>query len=142
MSESISIQEYNKLVKTKKRQPEGQLQSTLGRKLNGIWKLRLNPNLVYWTYSGAGEKKPIMTAVMQKRKGLKKGDFDYRFEINKKGFLHLVYLELKSTKGSLTKDQKIFLERHEGLKNVAIGSAKDMKEIEEFLVTNEVFINE
>ena len=142
MSESISIQEYNKLVKTKKRQPEGQLQSTLGRKLNGIWKTRLNPNLVYWTYSGAGEKKPMMTAVMQKRKGLKKGDFDYRFEINKKGVLHMVYLELKSSKGSLTKDQKIFLERHEGLENVAIGSAKDMKEIEEFLVTNEVFINE
>ena len=142
MSESISIQEYNKLVKTKKRQPEGQLQSTLGRKLNGIWKTRLNPNLVYWTYSGAGEKKPMMTAVMQKRKGLKKGDFDYRFEINKKGVLHMVYLELKSSKGSLTKDQKIFLERHEGLVNVAIGSAKDMKEIEEFLVTNEVLNNE
>lgn len=137
----ISLKQYNEIInKPKRKQPEGNLQTNLGEMLNGIWSYRLNPNIIYWTYSGAGERKPLKTGVLQKRKGLKKGDLDYRFEIKEQNTMRVVYLELKSGTGSLTKEQKLFIENHKNLDNVICGTAKTMQEIESFLLHNKVLI--
>lgn len=120
----VSIAQYKSLVK-KRKQPEGEIQSKFGQMLNGNLKHRLSPNLIYWTYSSAGEKKPIRTAVLQKRKGVIPGDSDYRFEILRKSecgcgndYQYTIYLEFKSQKGSLTPGQKTFKEKHSNIKNV------------------------
>lgn len=115
-------------VKKKYNQIEGQHQRTLGGLLNGSFKNRLNPNLVFWTYSGSGEYKTIKTASLQKRKGLQKGDFDYRFEIKDGDLLRIVYLETKSGSGSLTKDQKRFKENHENISNCKCYLSNDIEE--------------
>lgn len=140
--QSISAEEYRKAVEKKKprRQIEGQFQRNLGLMLNGIWAYRLNPNLVFWTYSGAGEKKSIKTAVWHKKKGLHKGDWDYRFEIAENGILRLVYMEAKTTSGSLTAEQKIFRQKKEGLKNVTFGIVEDIYKAEKFLLETGVFV--
>lgn len=113
----MKLEDYKKLVK--KKQPEGKLQSEIGAYLNSTFLMQKSNDLVFFTYSGAGEKKTIKTAVLQKRKGLQKGDFDYRFEIKRGDILHMIYIEIKSQSGALTKEQKQFLKMKENLKNVA-----------------------
>jgi hypothetical protein len=142
---SISLKDYKNLIEQKtpkkRRQIEGKLQMDIGKMLRGVWSYRLNPNLIFWTYSGAGEKKdPRTTGKWQKIKGLAKGDPDYRFEIIRDETLHLVYLETKTTNGSLTKEQKNFFESHKNLANVTCGVAKDMQEVENLLLKTEIFI--
>ncbi len=136
----MTPEEYKKLGTKKRKQPEGRLQMDLGRMLKGIWKYRLNPNITYWTYSGAGERKDKKGALWQFLKGLNPGDSDYRFQIAEDNILRLVFLETKSSKGCLTLDQKAFFEKHKNLKNVTCGTAKDMQEVEEFLVKTKVFV--
>lgn len=143
MNNSISISEYNKILgkqSKKRRQPEGLLQTSLGEMLKGIWAYRFNPNMIYWTYSGAGERKPLKTGILQKRKGLNKGDFDYRFEFRDGNIMRVVYLEAKSSTGSLTKEQKEFMINHQDLDNVVCGTAKSIEEASEFLLSNKVFV--
>ena len=139
----MTPEEYKKLTRktVKRKQPEGALQINLGKMLKGVWRYRLNPNITYWTYSGAGERKDKKGALWQYLKGLNPGDSDYRWQIAEDGILRMVFLETKSGSGSLTADQKLFFERHKGLSNVACGIAKDMQEVEEFLVKTRVFIN-
>lgn len=125
----MNIQEYQNLATKKpRRQIEGQHQKALGGLLNGALKPRLNPNLIFWTYSGSGEKKGIKTAVLQKRKGLQRGDFDYRFEIKDADILRIVYLETKTSKGSLTPEQRLFQARHDGLLNARCYTSKSIEE--------------
>lgn len=135
-SDSISIEEYKSLSQKKPiRQLEGMVQKAFGACLNGVYKYRLSPNLLYWTYSGAGERKPIRTAVLQKRKGLQKGDYDYRFEILKKDncgcgnyYQWTIYLEFKSQKGSLTVEQKVLFEKRKGIANIKCYFPKSVEE--------------
>lgn len=145
MVESMSLAEYRAKYlepkpKKKRNQVEGQFQRNLGQMLNGVWAYRLNPQIVFWTYSGAGEYKPIKTAVWQNKKGLKKGDWDYRFEIADGDILRIVYMEAKSITGSLTKEQKEFRAKKEGLKNVKFGIAETMQEAEKFLLDSGIFV--
>jgi len=102
---------------TPRKQIEGKLQRDIGKYLRTTFTLSASPNLSYFTYSGAGERKPMRTAVLQKQKGLQKGDFDYRFEINFDNIQHNIYIEAKSEGGTLTAEQKEFMRRKEGLKN-------------------------
>jgi hypothetical protein len=130
----MNIQEYHNLTAKKPRkQIEGKHQIGLGGLLNGRLKPRLNPNLVFWTYSGSGEKKGIKTAVLQKRKGLQRGDFDYRFELRDGDILRIIYLETKTVKGSLTPEQRIFKARHDGLLNAKCYTSKSVEESVEIL---------
>jgi len=135
-TDSISIEEHKNLEnKKKRRQPEGYVQSAFGQCLNGAFRYRLSPNLIYWTYSAAGERKSLKTSALQKRKGLQKGDYDYRFEIMKKGncgcnsyYLHIIYLEFKSKKGSLTVEQKTLFEKRKNIENVKCYFPKTVQE--------------
>lgn len=159
--QSISIEEYKNLSKDKapRKQPEGINQRVFGEMLNGIYKHKLSPNLIYWTYSGAGEKKPLRTAVNQKRKGLQRGDPDYRFEIKEieevcesiipgSGIIYsltryiqrIVYIEFKSQAGSLSKEQKEFFKKHEGLENVKCYIAKSPEEGIKILIQEGIVI--
>jgi hypothetical protein len=127
----MNVKEYHDLLgKTKKprKQLEGLHQKKLGDLLNGTLKAKISPCLIFWTYSASGEKKPIKTAVLQKRKGLKRGDFDYRFEIREGSFLRMVYLETKTTSGSLTTEQKQFMKKKEGLTNASCYTSKSIEE--------------
>ena len=130
MKTTITAEEYrNSVSKGKPRQQlEGQSQRNFGMLLNGVMRYRLSPNLLFWTYSAAGERKGLKTAVLQKRKGMQKGDFDYRFEMSKDGALRVIYIEFKTAKGSLTAEQKIFMARHSGLKNCACYLARSVEE--------------
>lgn len=141
MTDNLSVEEYKSLYHKKKRQqPEGKLQINLGKLLNGVWRYRLNPNLIFWTYSGAGERKDKKGALWQFLKGLKKGDLDYRFHLAENGDLRMVFLETKSSKGSLTPDQKIFIEKHKNLRNASCGIVQDILEAQEFLEKERVLI--
>lgn len=130
----VSIAEYKQLTKKPAKQLEGQHQTTLGSLLNGIYKPRLNPDLIFWSYSAAGERKHLKTAVLQKRKGLQKGKPDYEFLLKDGDFLRTVFLETKTTKGSLTPEQKEFFKKHEGLKNVKCRLSKSVAESIEILM--------
>ena len=135
----MNILQYKKLAK-KRKQPEGDHQKKLGLMLNGILKPRLNPNLIFWTYSGAGEKKSMKTAVLQRRKGLMKGDFDYRFEIREDNIMRVVFLETKSSKGSLTEFQEDFQKKHENLDNATCYTSKDIEESINILKKEKILI--
>jgi len=139
----VSVEQYRKMIKAtkkKRNQIEGKMQRDLGDMLRGIWAYRLNPNLIFWTYSGSGEKKDKTGAYWQYRKGLTKGDLDYRFHLAIDGVLAMVFLETKRPKGSLSREQKNFIKNHEGLSNAQCGVAKNMQEIEQFLIKTKVFI--
>ena len=126
----VSVSQYKKLLKPKHKQPEGVQQVRFGSFLKSA---KLKDNVIFYTYSGAGEKKPMTTAINQKRKGLRRGDLDYRFEIVDNNKLRLVYIEFKSSKGSLTPEQKIFFERHKDLDNATCYIAKSAEEGVEIL---------
>ena len=142
----MNVEEYHALLREKKKKPrkqiEGKHQIKLGTALNGKLKPSLSPNLLFWTYSGAGEYKTIGTAWLQKKKGLMRGDFDYRFEIRDGDLLRIVYLETKTTSGGLTKEQKEFFKKKEGLTNVICYTSKsydesiNILEKEKILLTN------
>lgn len=141
------IPELGEAPKKKNRQLEGMEQSLFGQLLNGIYRPRLSKNLIYWTYSGAGEAKSLSTGVMQKRKGLQKGDWDYRFEIaelSKCGcnnrIQRTIYIEFKTKTGSLTKEQKTLLDRRGSLDNVASYRAETAEEGIKILLKEKVLI--
>ena len=141
----MNIQEYHSLIlkkpaKKPRKQIEGKHQRTLGGLLNGRLKPLLNPNLVFWTYSPAGEKKSKKTAVLQKIKGLQRGDFDYRFELRDGDILRIVYLETKTAKGSLTPEQRLFKARHDGLLNAKCYTSKSVEESVEILEKENVLL--
>jgi hypothetical protein len=140
----MNINKYKSLT-SKQKQPnkqiEGQHQTQLGALLNGRLNPFLNPNLIFWTYSASGERKHLKTAVLQKRKGLQRGDFDYRFEIKDNNLLRLVYLETKTTKGALTLEQKQFKERKEGLINAKCYTSKSLEESLNILSKEGVLLN-
>jgi hypothetical protein len=124
----MKISEYKATTKKLRKQPEGNHQKTLGLMLNGILKPRLNPNIIFWTYSGAGERKSLKTGALQKRKGLMRGDFDYRFEIKEGDIMRVVYIETKSSKGSLNEFQKAFQKNHQNLSNAKCYTSKNIEE--------------
>ena len=141
------IPELGEAPKKRNRQLEGMEQSLFGQLLNGIYRPRLSKDLIYWTYSGAGEAKSFSTGVMQKRKGLQKGDWDYRFEIaeiSKCGcnnrIQRTVYIEFKTKTGSLTKEQKQLLSARQGIDNIACYIAKDVEEGIKILLKEKVLI--
>ena len=131
----VSISQYKKLLKPKRKQPEGVQQVRFGSFLRTA---NFKENVVFFTYSGAGEKKPMTTAVNQKRKGLRRGDLDYRFEIVDNNKLRLVYIEFKSSKGRLTPEQELFFERHKDLDNATCYIAKSAEEGVEILKTEKL----
>jgi len=144
---TISAEDFKKIFAKSRRQPEGKHQQIFGQLLNGIYKPSLSQDLAFWTYSAAGEQKPLKTGVLQKRKGMQKGDFDYRFElrerfrgVNSSDVLRIIYIEFKSEAGSLTKEQKIFREKHQGLSNVACYIAKSPEEAIKILQREGVLI--
>ena len=120
------------------KQLEGAAQRTFGALLNYSYKSRLSPNLIFWTYSGAGEKKSLKTAVLQKRKGLQKGDLDYRFHLVEGDKLKLVLIEFKTTTGNLTPEQKELFKRHEGLENVKCYVARSPEEAINILIKERI----
>ena len=127
----MNVQEYRDLVgkvKKPRNQIEGKHQQTLGNLLNGRLRCKLSANLIFWTYSPAGEKKSLKTAVLQKRKGLQKGDLDYRFEIRHGSLLYIVYLETKTTSGNLTTEQKEFIKKKQGLSNAICYTSRNLEE--------------
>lgn len=90
----------------------------------GGW-LTLNENnlkskgLTYYTYSPAGEKRQAITGALLKKKGVRKGDPDYRLEFKKDNRQYSLYIECKrDEKGRLTEEQQKFFDNHEGLDNV------------------------
>jgi hypothetical protein len=135
----VSVAEYKQLAKKPRKQPEGKQQVRFGSFLKGA---TFSNNLIYYTYSGAGEKKPMRTAVNQKQKGLRRGDLDYRFEVRSGDIMRLVYIEFKSDKGSLTPDQKAFIAKHEGLQNAKCYMARKAEEGVEILRQEGIIMNE
>lgn len=101
-----------------RRQIEGKLQRKVGKYLRTNFLLLKLPNVLFFTYSCAGEYKTKKTAGLQKAKGAQKGDWDYRFEVDIDGWQHTIHMEAKSPTGDLTKEQKALRKRKEGLKNV------------------------
>lgn len=135
----MNLTQYKNQPK-KRKQPEGEHQKTLGLMLNGILKPRLNPSLIFWTYSGAGERKSLKTGILQKRKGLMRGDFDYRFELREGDIMRVVYIETKSSKGSLNESQKAFQKNHENLENAVCYTSKDIEESLNILKKEKILI--
>ena len=85
--------------------------------------------LTYYTYSPAGEKRHIRTAVTLKKKGVQRGDPDYRLQFVKKGVMYTLFIEVKRSKRSkLTKEQTSFFSAHEDLKNAKCYVAYGLKD--------------
>ena len=74
--------------------------------------------LIYWTYSPAGELRNKIVAIKLKKKGVKKGDADYRLEFVKNKIQYIGYFEIKVGKNKLTKEQKEIFELRKDLRNV------------------------
>lgn len=132
----VSIAEYEALAKPKRKQIEGRQQVRFGSFLRTS---KFSNNLIFFTYSASGEKKPMRTAVNQKRKGLQRGEPDYRFEIKDGNSMRLVYIEFKSTKGSLSSEQKQFFANHEGLGNVKCYIARSADEAVRILEQEKIY---
>jgi len=97
------------------------------RKLKGC-------GLVYYTYSPAGEKRHIRTAVTLKTKGVQRGDPDYRLEFVKDDVQYTLYLEIKrSTRSKLTKEQQAFFEAKKNVKNVRCYIAYSVEDFANYL---------
>lgn len=140
---AITAAEYRALQKKPRkpmRQIEGAAQRTFGQLLNFSYKPRLSPNLAFWSYSGSGERKSLKTGILQKRKGLMRGAPDYFFNIVENGKLHVIYIEFKTSTGSLTPEQKEFFKRHEGLENAKCYLARSPEEAIEICFKERILI--
>ena len=90
--------------------------------------------LVYYTYSPAGEKRHIRTAVTLKKKGVQRGDPDYRLEFIKNDVQYVLYVEIKrSTRSKLTKEQQAFFEAKKNVKNVRCYVAYSVEDFANYL---------
>lgn len=141
----MNFQEYHDLIATKKkrkpyRQIEGQHQTNLGMLLNGVLRGRMSPKLIFWSYSASGEKKPLKTAILQKRKGLQKGKLDYEFFLNEENNMRAVFLETKTTTGSLTPEQKQFFKSFEEIQNVSCYTSKSIEESIQILEKEKILL--
>lgn len=138
--QTITANQYQQMAKKPRRQPEGTEQRKFGSFLRNAYDAdKLSEDLIFFTYSASGELKPMKTAVNQKQKGLRKGDPDYRFEINSGGIMRNIYIEMKSQKGSLTPEQKAFFAKHEGLQNAKCYIAKSAEEAVDILKQEGVY---
>ena len=92
--------------------------------------------LLYYTYSPAGEKRHIRTAVTLKKKGVKRGDPDYRLEFAKDGIQYTLYVEVKRSKRSyMSKEQKAFFEKRSSLKNVKCSVAYGVQDFADIVTS-------
>jgi hypothetical protein len=90
---------------------------------------RVNPNLIWWTYNAGGEKRPSKinkktgqryspTGKLLKAKGLKKGFPDYMFFLLKGDISEIIFLEMKTEKGILSKMQLLFQQKVSNIRNI------------------------
>jgi hypothetical protein len=144
MPNSISVEDYKNLTKKKKSysQEESDLQKSFGLQLAGYERWgKLSKKLIKYSYIANGEQRPSKVINGRrfsrvgcdlKKKGVKKGVFDYYFCIEKEfndlriGFD--IWLEAKSKTGSLTKEQKEFKKKAEGVFNVKIHEFRSVQE--------------
>ena len=77
----------------------------------------IRKKLIYYTYSPAGEERNVIVGANLKRKGVMKGDADYRLEFIKKDVQHTLYIEVKAGKNKLTKEQAEIFEARKNIKN-------------------------
>lgn len=138
----MSAEQFRNIVRVKKpiRQIEGAAQRTFGQLLNFAYRPRLSRNLSWWSYSGAGERKSLKTGGLQKTKGMQKGKPDYEFYLIENGLLYAVFVEFKTSSGSLTVEQKEFFKRHEGLRNVKCYIARSAEEGIEILFKEKILL--
>jgi hypothetical protein len=112
---------------------EDDLHLLIGNYLN-INELNLKKKgLIYWTYSPAGELRNKLVAIKLKRKGVKKGDADYRLEFVKNDIQYIGYFEIKFGKNKLTKDQKQIFEIRSKIKNTKCYTCYSFEEFEDSL---------
>ena len=138
----MNIKEYKAIAKPRM-QHEGIIQVAFGAFLKlAAASGKLSDNLLFYTYSGAGEKKHKTTAINQYRKGLRKGDPDYRFEVKNGDKMRVVYIEFKSQKGSLTPEQKDFFQKHNDLINAKCYLATTVMQARQILIDEQIYIND
>ncbi|NBV06682.1 MAG: hypothetical protein EBS06_05540 [Proteobacteria bacterium] len=141
---SISAEEYKEIFapKKKRNQEESTLQKNFGQILAGYEKWgKLSADLVKYSYIANGEQRPATiingkrwskTGADLKKKGVKKGVFDYFFcierEFIKTRIAFDIWLEAKSSTGFLTKEQKEFKARAEGIFNIKIFEFRSVEE--------------
>ena len=89
--------------------------------------------LIYWTYSPAGELRNKLIAIKLKRKGVKKGDADYRLEFVKNNIQYNGYFEIKFGKNKLTKEQKEIFESRSKAKNAKCYACYSFEEFQDSL---------
>lgn len=91
--------------------------------------------LTYYTYSPAGEKRHIRTAVTLKKKGVQRGDPDYRLQFVKNDVMYTLFVEIKRSKRSkLTDEQTTFFNEHENLKNAKCYIAYGLKDFVKIVI--------
>lgn len=155
MRQPISVAEYKTSLSKEpkpRRQLEKKLQMDFGKILFGFEQYKkFSPDLIKYSYIANGELRPATIDKKGKRysrvgtelkiKGVRKGIFDYYFCVKRIctfGGIDVeigfdIWLEAKAPDGVMTKEQKEFKKKAEGVVNIKIYEFKSVHEGVRFL---------